>query len=217
LRAVLYHRVSRLDQDPSLARDELRAAATARGFSIAFEIEETGTGARNDRPGLIRVLKAAQRGEISALFVWKLDRFGRSALDVLTNIRTLKAAGCRFCATSQGIDVHPKGDPVSSLLLTVLAAVAEFEREQISERTILGLDGARRKGKRLGRPPLLPDFDLALHLHRYELANLRAVGAAMGCSAATLTRLFQKRGLKKGDRARLKASPKNDVSKTTVF
>lgn len=152
MKAALYHRVSTVDQDPTLARAELRTAAAARGFEIALDIEETGSGARNDRPGLQRVLDAARRAKVSVVLVWKLDRFGRSALDLLGNIDQLGKAGCRFIAITQGIDVGPEGDPMSRLLLAMLAAIAEFERELITERTKLGLARARRAGKRLGRP-----------------------------------------------------------------
>jgi DNA invertase Pin-like site-specific DNA recombinase len=69
--AALYHRVSTLDQEPTLARLGLRAA---------LQVEETGSGAPNDRPGLQRVMDAARRGDVDAVLVWKLDRFGRSAL-----------------------------------------------------------------------------------------------------------------------------------------
>lgn len=88
--------------------------------------------------------------------VWKLDRFGRSALDLLANIRQLDAAGVRFVAVTQGIDIRPGGGAMSRLLLTMLSAVAEFERDLITERTKLGLglDRARRAGKRIGRPPV---------------------------------------------------------------
>jgi DNA invertase Pin-like site-specific DNA recombinase len=137
-RAAVYHRVSTLDQNPALARDELRAAAARLGSEIVLDIEETGSGARNDRPGLQRLMDAARRGKLDAVLVWKLDRFGRSALDVLANIRDLDAAGVRFIATTQGIDIRPGGDAMSRLILGVLASVAEFERDLIRERTIVG-------------------------------------------------------------------------------
>jgi putative DNA-invertase from lambdoid prophage Rac len=151
-RAALYHRVSTLDQDQTAARVELRAAAAARQMQVTLEVEETGSGARNDRPGLAKVMEAARKHRIDAVLVFKLDRFGRSAFDLLANIRTLEDAGVRFIAISQGLDVKPSGDPMSRLILTVLSGVAEFERSLIVERTRLGLDKARRAGKRLGRP-----------------------------------------------------------------
>jgi DNA invertase Pin-like site-specific DNA recombinase len=69
-RAALYHRVSTLDQNPTLARSELRAAAKRLGYRIVLDVEETGSGARNDRPGFQRVLRAARGGVFDALLVF---------------------------------------------------------------------------------------------------------------------------------------------------
>ena len=151
-RAALYHRVSTIDQNPDAARAELRAAAQRHGLRVTLEVEETASGANNGRPGLMRIMSAAQRGKIDAVLVWKLDRFGRSALDLLTNLRQLDGAGVRFVAITQGIDLRPGGDAMSRLMLTMLGAVAEFERDLISERTKLGLQRARAAGKHIGRP-----------------------------------------------------------------
>lgn len=155
VRVATYHRVSTLDQNAALAREELRAAAARLG-DLVLEVEEKGSGARNDRPGLRRLMEAARRGKVDAVMVWKLDRFGRSVLDVLANIRDLDAAGVRFVAVTQGIDVRPGGDAMSRLILGVLASVAEFERDLIRERTRLGLRAAKAAGRRLGRPSSLP-------------------------------------------------------------
>ena len=152
---AIYHRVSTVDQNPILARDELHAAAARLGGEVVLVVEEQGSGARNDRPGLQRVLDAARRGQLDAVVCWKLDRFGRSVLDVLANVRALEAAGVRFIVTTQGLDVRPGGDAMSRLILSVLASVAEFERDLIRERTRLGLRKARADGKRIGRPAVL--------------------------------------------------------------
>ncbi len=98
------------------------------------------------------MLDAAQRSKLDIVLVWKLDRFGRSALDLLANIRKLEDAGVRFVALTQGIDIKPGGDAMGRLMLTMLAAVAEFERSLIRERTMLGIAKARASGKRIGRP-----------------------------------------------------------------
>src|SRR5947208_12543505 len=105
---ALYHRVSTRDQNRALARRELRQAAAARGLAIVLDVEETGSGARNNRPGLCRVMEAARKGQIAAVLVWKLDRFGRSSLDLLSNIRALTDGGVRFVAVTQGLDVRPQ-------------------------------------------------------------------------------------------------------------
>jgi DNA invertase Pin-like site-specific DNA recombinase len=193
-RAVLYHRVSTLDQDERLPLDELRAAAAARGLDVVLEIAETGSGARNDRPGLQRVLEAARRGKIDAVLVHKLDRFGRGAFDLLANIRTLEDAGVRFVAVSQGLDIKPGGDPMSRLILAVLAGVAEFERSLIVERTLLGLAKARRDGKRLGRPGSV-DAAAAIAL-RAKGATWRQIGAALGCAPSAAWRAAKGRSEK---------------------
>lgn len=135
-----------------MARDELRRAADARGLEVVLDIEEKGSGATNDRPGLQKVMDAVRRNRVNIVLVWKLDRFGRSALDLLSNIQTLERCGVGFLAITQGIDIRPEGDPMSRLMLTMLAGVAEFERSLIRERTMLGLAKARKRGKRLGRP-----------------------------------------------------------------
>jgi putative DNA-invertase from lambdoid prophage Rac len=151
-RAALYHRVSTREQNPRLARSQLRAAAAARGLRVVLEVEETASGRGSVRPGLARVLAAAERGAIHVVLVHRLDRWGRSTLDLLANLRRLRSAGVGFVAIAQGLEVLPHSDAVSDLTLTVLAAVAEFERAVIVERTLDGLAAARRAGKRLGRP-----------------------------------------------------------------
>ncbi len=152
LRAALYHRVSTREQNPRLARGELRAAAAVRGLRVVLEVEETASGRGSVRPGLDRVLDAAQRGAIDVVLVQRLDRWGRSTLDLLANLRRLRSSGVAFVAIAQGLEVRPQHDAVSDLTLTVLAAVAEFERAIIVERTLDGLAAARRAGKKLGRP-----------------------------------------------------------------
>jgi len=144
LRVVLYHRVSTRDQHPELAERELRDAAALRGFEVAAYLSETGSGARNNRPVHLQVMEMARRREIDALLVWKLDRFGRSSLDVLTQIEELRRLGVRFISTTQGIDVKPDSDPTVKLTLTVLAACAEFEREMAIERTTMAIDEIQR-------------------------------------------------------------------------
>jgi putative DNA-invertase from lambdoid prophage Rac len=187
-RIATYHRVSTFDQDPALARTELREAAARLG-RLVLEEEEVGSGARNDRPGWQRILEAARRGQIDTVVVWKLDRAGRSTLDLLANIEALQTAGVRFLAITQGLDIKPTGDAVSKMLLTMLAAVATFERDLIRERTRLGLARARARGVRLGGRPVLSRSQVA------KVKGLRERGAswsevceAVGCSSGTARR-----------------------------
>jgi putative DNA-invertase from lambdoid prophage Rac len=189
LRVATYHRVSTLDRNPALAREELRAAASRLG-ELVMEVEEKGSGATNDRPGLQRVLAEARKGAVDVVVVYKLDRFGRSTLDLLANVKQLvETCGVRFVAVSQGLDVRPGGDAMSRLLLTVLGAVAEFERDLIRDRTRLGLAAAKRRGIRLGRPAAMHDRDAAkVKRLRANGASWSAVASLVGCTVASARR-----------------------------
>lgn len=192
MNAIIYHRVSTVDQNPELARDELRKACAARGLQVVLEIEETGSGANNDRPGLARVLEAVMRREAQAVVVWKLDRFGRSAFDLLHNIRKVKEAGGSFVAITQGVEVGGKENPVGDLILTVLAGVAEFERALIKERTKIGLINAKQTGKHLGRPRKHPNVPTKeqLDLRRAQGVSLRGLAKEFRCTVFMCRRVL---------------------------
>jgi putative DNA-invertase from lambdoid prophage Rac len=181
MKCATYHRVSTVDQNASLAREELEQAAKIRGFEITLPIEETGSGARNSRPGLQKVMAAARKGKIDAVLVYKLDRFGRSCMDLLHNIEALRDCGVRFIAITQGLDIKPEGDAMSNLILTILAAVAQFERDLIIERTRLGLAAAKKNGQRLGRPmdPTPVGAVTALQESGFSLAE---IAEELGCT-----------------------------------
>lgn len=209
-RAALYHRVSTVDQDPAAARKELRAAAKRFDLRIALDVEETGSGANNSRPGLLRVMEAAQRGKIDAVLVWKLDRFGRSALDLLAHLRELESAGVRFVAITQGIDIRPGGEAMSRLMLTMLGAVAEFERELIVERTKLGLAKARERGKKLGRPQAPRPPARRVRALRKQGHTWAEVAAELDCSvwaARQAAKTPVKKGGQNGQRKRARKGP----------
>jgi DNA invertase Pin-like site-specific DNA recombinase len=202
LRAALYHRVSTRDQNPRLGRAELRAAAAARGLRVVLEVEEIASGRGSVRPGLDRVLDAAQRGAIDVVIVQRLDRWGRSTLDLLANLRRLRSAGVSFVAIAQGLEVRTQPDAVSDLTLTVLAAVAEFERAVIVERTLDGLAAARRAGKKLGRPlgksAPAPERVAALRgAGRSWTAIARRLRCTVGSARRALARGLPKTGMRR--------------------
>ena len=193
-RAALYHRVSTVDQDPAAARKELRAAAKRHGFRVALDIEETGSGASNSRPGLAKLMQAAGRGRIDVVLVWKLDRFGRSALDLLANLRALEDAGVRFISITQGLDLRPDGDAMSRLMLTMLGAVAEFERALISERTKLGMAKARADGKRVGRPRSPRPSITQIRRLRKRGVSWRELAAELDCTVWVARQTLAEKG-----------------------
>ncbi|MBB2969804.1 recombinase family protein [Mesorhizobium sp. RMAD-H1] len=142
-----YARVSTDDQSLDLQREALQAAGCDRIF------EDHGiSGADFSRPGLSEVLKTLSPGD--TLIVWKLDRLGRSLLDLVETIDALAARKIEFYSLTESIDTRSPG---GRLIFHIMAALAEFERSLIGERTRAGMKAARAKGHHLGRPPALSE------------------------------------------------------------
>lgn len=198
LRAALYHRVSTADQDPDAANDHLLREARARGLQVVANIRETGSGARNDRPGLLRLLELVRLRHVEIVLVWKLDRFGRSARDLVNNLHELERRRVQFVAVTQGIELYT-GDALNEsmgrLQVNMLAAWSEYERDLIVERTRLGLDRARRQGVRLGRPrdDNAPDPARVAELKGAGL-SWRQIADELGCTRAAARRAFERFG-----------------------
>src|SRR5918995_2311457 len=136
-----YARVSTTDQQPQLQVDALERAGCYRVFT------ETASGARADRPILEQLLDQLRPGD--TLVVWKLDRLGRSLRHLVETISELADRGIGFRSLQEAIDTTTPG---GKLVFHVFAALAEFERDLIRERTSAGLAAARARG-RPGGPP----------------------------------------------------------------
>ena len=152
MKTAIYARVSTTDQNCEMQIRELREYVTRRGWGTSAEFIDSGfSGAKASRPALDRLMSAAARREFDCVLVYKIDRFGRSVLHLSQQLAALTSYGVRFIAVSQGIDTDAS-NPSSRLMLTILAGVAEFEREIIRERTLSGVRLAKANGKTLGRP-----------------------------------------------------------------
>lgn len=149
MRAALYSRVSKDEGNVARQVDETRAFAKARGWKIVAEESDKASGAKEDRAGLTRVLKLARARKCDVIVVQALDRFARSIKHFVLTIAELEALGVAFVSTSQGFDLTT---PMGRFAVTMMAAVAELERNMIRERILSGLAKARRDGKRLGKP-----------------------------------------------------------------
>ena len=174
MRAALYARVSTADQHNAIQIRELTDYLERRGWELAGTYQDTMSGAKASRPGLDRLMADARQRRFDAVLVWKLDRFGRSLVHCVGGIQELSSLGIRFIATSQGLDTD-ENNPASKLLLHILAAVAQFERELIRERVSAGMRSAKskgtRSGKAIGRPRRV--FD------RSEVVRLREGGLSV--------------------------------------
>ena len=158
LRAGLYARVSTQDQQTiPLQTRALREYATRRGWRIALQVREIGSGA-SQRERREQVLEAARRRDIDVVLVWRLDRWGRSVTDLLATLQELEHLGVGFVSLTEALDLTT---PAGRAMAGWLAVFAEFEREILRERVRAGLAHARQNGQRLGRP-----LTAALHAHK---------------------------------------------------
>jgi putative DNA-invertase from lambdoid prophage Rac len=149
LRAGLYARVSTNDQQTlPLQSRAMREYAARRGWTIALQVREVGSGAAR-REAREKLLEAARRREIDVVLVWRLDRWGRSVTDLLATLQELEHLGVGFVSLTEALDLTT---PAGRAMAGLLAIFAEFEREILRERTRAGLVQARLNGKRLGRP-----------------------------------------------------------------
>jgi putative DNA-invertase from lambdoid prophage Rac len=150
IRAGLYARVSTHDQQTlKLQNRAMQDYAVRRGWTVAIEIKEVGSGA-SVRELRQKLLDAARRRDIDVVIVWRLDRWGRSMADLVTTLQELRDLDVGFVSLTEALDLTtPSGRAMAGLL----AVFAEFEREILRERVRAGLAHARENGTRLGRPP----------------------------------------------------------------
>jgi len=174
-----YMRVSKADgsQSTNLQRDALIVA----GASPAHLYEDLASGRRDDRPGLAACLKALREGD--TLIVWKLDRLGRDLRHLINTVHDLTARNVGLkVLTGHGAAVDTT-TAAGKLVFGIFAALAEFERELISERTVAGLVSARARGRKGGRP------------FKMTAAKLRLAMASMGQSETKVGDLCEELGI----------------------
>jgi DNA invertase Pin-like site-specific DNA recombinase len=162
----LYARVSTQDQQTiPLQTRAMREYAARRGWTIALQVREVGSGAVQ-RQSRKKLLEAARRREIDGVLVWRLDRWGRSVTDLLATLQELEHLGVGFVSLTEALDLTT---PAGRAMAGLLAVFAEFEREILRERVRAGLAQARQNGQRLGRPATAA-------LHADQVRKLRHAG-----------------------------------------
>jgi DNA invertase Pin-like site-specific DNA recombinase len=177
MRAAIYARVSTLDQEPENQLGELRRYVAARAWTGVEYVDRGQSGAKDRRPALDQLLVDAKRRRFDVLVCWKLDRLGRNLKHLIMLLDDLAALGIAFVSLGEGIDATT---PAGKLQLHILAAIAEFERARLRERTIAGLQRARAQGKRLGgRPKQIAGADLERVAHLSIRSAARELGIAV--------------------------------------
>ena len=150
-RAVLYMRVSTLDQHPETQLYDLRQMAQQRGYQIVEEYTDTISGARARRPGLDALMRDARRNRFDVLLVWASDRIARSVRHFLDVLDELNRLNIEFISFREQIDT---GGPLGRAVVVIIGAIAELERNLIIERVRAGMRRARLEGRHIGRPSL---------------------------------------------------------------
>jgi len=182
MKIAVYGRVSTNKQECETQLVDLREYAAQRGFEIVEEYVDRLTGTKDSRPALNRLMLDAKQRKFDAVLVWKLDRWGRSLQHLVNSLAELQALGVQFISFRDGLDLTT---PAGRLQFHIIAAMAEFERSLIVERTKAGLRRARREGKTLGRPTAEVDLAKVRKLQSAGL-SLRAIAAKVGWSPSLL-------------------------------
>jgi len=173
-----YARVSTTVQDPALQHDALRAAGCRWVWT------DTASGSRTDRPKLAEVMAALAEGD--TLCVWRLDRLGRSLPHLIDTVRGLEDRGVGFRSLQESIDTTTPG---GRLVFHIFGSLAEFERDLIQERTRAGLDAARARGRKGGRPTVLSPVKRKQATRMItDGVSIVEVAQALGVSRSTLYR-----------------------------
>jgi DNA invertase Pin-like site-specific DNA recombinase len=185
MRLLGYTRVSTGSQDSQLQLDALLSAGVQK--RDVFSDVTSGSRAAVDRPGVRKLLDYAEAGD--TLVVWRVDRLGRSLIDVLNTVNLLQGRGVALRSISDGID---PATSTGRLMLNMLATLADYERELITERVNAGIVAAKANGTRFGRPLVDPSGIAGkLAIAQQERAKGRTAAEAarlVGWSRATLYR-----------------------------
>ena len=177
-----YARVSTVDQELALQQDALTAAGCYRIFT------DTASGSLDARPALSEVVDQLRPGD--TLVVWRLDRLGRSIRHLIDFLANLDRRQVGFRSLTESIDTTSPG---GRLVFHVFAALAEFERELIRERTNAGLAAARARGRHGGRPPRLTADQVKTARRLYDQKELTVgqIGDVLGVSRTTIYRALE--------------------------
>ena len=187
-----YARVSTKDQNLSLQIDALQK----EGCELIFE--EKASGAKSDRPELRRMIGQLRKGDI--VIIWKLDRLGRSLRDLVNLVTEIQDKGAGLKSLNDSIDTTT---PQGKLTFHLFAALAEFERDIISERTKAGLESARARGRKGGRPKGLSEQAknkaiIAETLYREGDFSVKQICQHLDIARSTFYKLLKYRGVQTG-------------------
>lgn len=185
MKVALYARVSTESQDPEVQLQALRPHAANRGWEIVEEFVDKGfSGAKERRPALDRLMQAAWAGKFQTVLVWRFDRFARSVKHLIEALEKFRNLKIHFISLQEQFDTST---PIGQAMFTIIGAMAQLERDIIRDRVKAGLDRARARGVRLGRPQVTARPDQVSML-RQEGLSLHEIAKRLHCSRSTVRR-----------------------------
>lgn len=191
MRVALYARVSTKDkgQDTENQLGQLREFAKLQGWTVAGEYVDRATGKNSDREQFKKLFEDASRRRFDSVLFWSLDRFSREGvLETLRHLERLASNGVGYRSfTEQYLD---SCGMFKDAVLAILAVIAKQERVRLSERTVAGLEKARKAGRVGGRPKAIADRTKILRMSQ-EGSSTRQIGSTLGISAATVSRILK--------------------------
>jgi len=166
----------------------MREYAARRGWRVAIEVKEVGSGALQ-RPKRDNLLAAVRRRELDAILVWRLDRWGRSLADLILTLKELAELGIGFVSLTEAFDMTT---PTGRAMAGMLAVFAEFEREILSERVRAGIAQARSNGKTLGGPVSAANKASEVRsLYKKEKLTKSEIARRLGIGRSSVRRILQ--------------------------
>jgi len=191
-RIATYVRVSTVHQDSAMQKLEIDRYLEARGWTDVQSFEDRGSGTSMVRPALHRLLEDARARRFNVLVVYKMDRLFRSLKDLVATLSELNELGIEFISIRDNIDMTTAS---GRLLTHLLGAFAEFEAGLIRERVRAGLEVAKKKGVKLGRPRSA-SYEQILELRKQGL-SLSEIGSRLSISKSSVSKSLKQMGLNK--------------------
>lgn len=202
MRVAIYTRVSTSKQDTEAQIEILKEYAQKRGWEIVAIYQEKVSGAgKKRRRQFEKLMKEAKQRKFDIVLVFRFDRFSRSMRELINSLEEFKTLGIDFVSFSENVDTTT---PTGQLMFQIFSAFAEFERNIIRERIKAGLENARRKGKRLGRPPKKLNAELIVKLKNAGW-GYRRIAKKFKVSHQTIKRVYE---------SVTKTLPENEEKKT---
>jgi len=186
-RAVIYTRVSSIDQHPETQLCDLRPMAAARGYELVGEYTDTISGSKAKRPGLDQLMADARRSKFDVAMVWAFDRVARSVKHFLEILDELNHLNIALVSFRENIDT---GGPLGRAMVVIVGAISELERSLIVERVKSGMRRARLEGRQIGRARLDINREQVVCDRRSGM-SLTAVAKRHSISRASVCRLIK--------------------------